>query len=397
MKTLLPALLCLIFAFSPAIAQNETDTGWPLEERCLGEPTPPPEGWTFPGAILMTGHYGIHAVSADFPTPYVVAFIPNVPRYGAERINSVLSPDNRWLATTNATVLSSGLSVNVSIYEIVVYSMVTTGETYTVPWATSLDGYSYTPRWINNQQLLYTSPGTDTIYEYLPEETYLINPFTQQVESYEIITMNPFRKSSFFNAPDWQRAIYDARWFDEGWDATADWGIYDFMAGDKLASLPLSVKSPIIEWSPDSIQFVLENELEGDDKLITQLDLFDNDGNSLETMVTLLDDQRVRQGFGLHDNFRWSPDGRYLAFITTTLNFPTVISLYVADMQEKRIYSTCIEPADGLAWSPDGKMLAVIDFYDYQRRRPVMVLDVDDWALHTVAHHDSGVIGWRAD
>ncbi|MEO8609344.1 MAG: hypothetical protein ABI690_15740 [Chloroflexota bacterium] len=124
----IPLLLCLIITFSPAVAQDNKNSGWPVEERCVGEPTKPPAGWTFPGAILMTGHYGIHAVSADVPTPYVVAFIPTVPRYGAERINSVLSPDQRWLATTNATVFNGGIWAIISIYEIVVYSTVTPHE-----------------------------------------------------------------------------------------------------------------------------------------------------------------------------------------------------------------------------------------------------------------------------
>src|SRR5690242_17773324 len=65
-------LLCLLFAISPAVAQDSENVGWPVEERCVREASKPPDGWTFPGAILMTGHYGIHAVSADVATPYVV-------------------------------------------------------------------------------------------------------------------------------------------------------------------------------------------------------------------------------------------------------------------------------------------------------------------------------------
>jgi Tol biopolymer transport system component len=131
--------------------------------------------------------------------------------------------------------------------------------------------------------------------------------------------------------------------------------------------------------------------------LINQLELFDRDGVSLDVIFLEDNGYRVRSTFDEAMNIRWSPDGRYLAFITTTLSYPTIISLFIADMQEKHVYNTCIEPGDGLAWSPDGTKLAMMDFYDFKRYRPVIILDLETWSLYTVAYHDGSVIGWRAD
>ena len=38
-------LLTLSF-FYTANAQDDDTSGWPVEQRCVGEPTAPPEGWT---------------------------------------------------------------------------------------------------------------------------------------------------------------------------------------------------------------------------------------------------------------------------------------------------------------------------------------------------------------
>jgi hypothetical protein len=130
---------------------------------------------------------------------------------------------------------------------------------------------------------------------------------------------------------------------------------------------------------------------------LTNLILFDDEGNPLETIMQFPESGSIRTNIETNTpNLIWSPDGRYLAFVTTTFADPA-INLYIADMLEKRVYDTCIETSDGLAWSPDSNLLAIMDFYDYKPHRPVMVLDLDDWALYTVAYHEGSIIGWRED
>jgi WD40 repeat protein len=393
---ILPILLCLIFAFSPAAAQ---DTGWPVEERCVGEATQPPEGWTFPGVILMTGHYGIHAVSADVPTPYVVAFIPRVPRDGAETATGVLSPDQRWYATTEAAINYSGLLAEVSVYKIVIYSTVSAREKYEMGWENIYEAHNARSiRWRDNDHIIYETTQTPKIGDdYSRDKAFLINPFTQEMTKWNG-QLDPLAIIDFFPSPDWTRAVYNQVWYDIAPDVKDDWGLFDpINESQPILNLSLANLSQI-GWSPDSAQFAAETETTSDSgELNNQLELFDRDGVNLGSIFLETNRQRIRNTFSVSSNIRWSSDGRYLAFITTTLNYPTVISLYIADMQEKRVYDTCIEPGDGLAWSPDGTKLAMMDFYDYKRQRPVIVLDLETWGLYTVAYHDGSVIGWRED
>jgi hypothetical protein len=78
-----------------------------------------------------------------------------------------------------------------------------------------------------------------------------------------------------------------------------------------------------------------------------------------------------------------------------TKELPRNYELYIADMEAKRIYKTCISTSSGLASSLDGKLLAMIG--GHGNPPPVMVLDLDDWALYTVAYHSGSIIGWRGD
>lgn len=67
------AALCLL-AFTNAIsAQPDEPDTFPIEQRCIDAPTQPPDDWTYPGMILMSGYAGIHAMQADWETPRVVA------------------------------------------------------------------------------------------------------------------------------------------------------------------------------------------------------------------------------------------------------------------------------------------------------------------------------------
>jgi WD40 repeat protein len=382
---LLPLFLCLLVVLSPAVAQETIESGWPIEERCLNESTPPPDDWTFPSAILMTGHYGIHGVTDAWETPRVLVF-----EHPRELPGAVFSPDGKWYARPmgNFELIYNvnGNAANVQVNEISVSSTINADEVYRVPWNLSYFTAGQpqpTLVWHDVEHIIYMDQEGNFSK---------INPFIGDIQSFDIEILPRDVGTIFFQSPDWSRVLLKDNTvvFDQYWT------LYDpFDASEYLQYFTLA-QYPQISWSPDSTQFVTETEFIGEDNLINQLELFDKDGDHLETIFHQSNGQRIVSSFGLFENISWSPDGRYLAFVTTTFANP-VINLYIADMQEKRVYDTCIETSDGLAWSPDGKMLAMMDFYDYKPHRPVMVLDLDTWAMHTVAYHDGSVIGWRGD
>ncbi len=95
---LLPVILLLTLTTSSAVAQEVTDTGWPVQERCTGSPTAPPKGWTYNGTILLTGNSGIHGVNAAWETPHILTFLDDNDLWGG-----ALSPDGQWYASPRGT------------------------------------------------------------------------------------------------------------------------------------------------------------------------------------------------------------------------------------------------------------------------------------------------------
>jgi hypothetical protein len=381
---LIPALLCLLVALSPASAQETESSGWPVEERCVGEPTEPPDGWTFPGAILMTGHYGIHAVSADVETPYVAVFLGrrDVP-------GGALSPDGLWYASP---IGSAGNDIfytgtySVSVDAVRLYSTHSEeAHTIEIPGVVFVNENGQI-QWHDNEHFVY--PTND--------ETLLIHSITGEYSSLEGLAdfFKTYHGSMNITvSPDWTRAVYQS-----GGRLEARWQLLDFEDASFLRELALAQDSPV-GWQADSSGFAAElRDKQDRENPQTSVAILDTSGEVEQTIFLLPNNAHLRNSFDLRvHNIRWSPNGRYLAFITTTLNYPTVISLYIADMQERRVLNTCIETSDGLAWSPDGTKLAMMDFYDFKRHRPVMVLDLESWALYTVAYHDGSIIGWRGD
>ncbi|MEO8609343.1 MAG: hypothetical protein ABI690_15735 [Chloroflexota bacterium] len=263
---------------------------------------------------------------------------------------------------------------------------------YTLPWKASFDRYSYSPRWIDNQHLIYPSPGRlDIDQNYRPEETYVINPFTFETVSDWQGKIDPFSEYSFFPALDWTRAVYDAQWFDNGLGASVDWGVYNPQNGDKLASLPLPLKYPSVAWSPDSSQFLT---LGGAYEENQQILLVDRDGKAVDTILNVPPDLVIESGYATQI-FEWTADNRYVIFRMGTKAIPRSYELYIADFDRKQIFKTCMGVPHGFAPSPDGKLLAIMG--EGRNSFPVMVFNLENWTLYTIAYHYGGVIGWRGD
>ena len=83
-------LLLPVVSVHVTTAEEATDMekSWPIEQHCLGEPTPP-DDWAFEGTIFTQGS-GVHAIRADVTTPYYVAFSGDT-EFGN---NGALSPEN---------------------------------------------------------------------------------------------------------------------------------------------------------------------------------------------------------------------------------------------------------------------------------------------------------------
>jgi hypothetical protein len=404
---LLPIFLCLLFALSPTVAQETADTGWPIEERCLGEPTPPPDDWTFPGAILMTGHYGIHAVSANIATPYVVAFLrSNMEGVRREDTpnNNPLSPDGKWFVTLEGRYLNTTYESNapyatgiIFISGIRVHSTGLIRESHFIPWDSRID----------YRGALHPTPLPEAIW--IDNETFalegkVVNPFTKEISEIDNYYYNNVQgwDDGDYPSPDWTRHIRIL-------DGMSWWGaggsIYDVPQDEAINYNIEVLTGAVIEWKQDSSGFATEipadGQAEAHEFLPPRLALFDRDGNQTDL---IFDAQIMGEKALLSNGKRWSKDGRYLAFLAFTFmeNDPSLRSLrlYIADTELHHIIDTCLSVNSSMAWSPNNDTLALMS--DSGNPRSVIILDTQAWKLHTVSQHtleysSDGIIDWRGD
>lgn len=391
----------LIAIFTLISAQTSDDfEAWEFVSQCVAEPTAPPADWGFDGAVLLTGEFGIHAIDANIATPYVVAFLRDVVPGG---ISAGLSPDGQYYATVRG-IEDRNQPINArvwDIFELHLYGMSATGGDIVFPleqdyeYGVGLDRRLYM-RWFDDQNLLYTiEEGVSNGLWVNDVEPAIINPFEPDDPIREWANqVNPMQnRSAFFPAPDWERAILNTT---EAVFDPAEWQIVDIESGDVIAEPDLAdFIEPV--WSPDSSQFVAEIEQETDDDFVYQVALFDADGDQTDVLLTLASGERLMTAFESDvRHVRWSDDGRYLAFITTTLSFPTNITLYIADTETRTVTDTCIYTEDGIAWSPDSTQIALFPRLVYEPRQELLIFDLEDWAQYgTGRFHEGRIIGWR--
>jgi hypothetical protein len=380
-------LLLLICLFTSPITithaqDDDTPSGWPIEERCIGNHTPPPSDWTFDGTIMMTGRHGVHAYQQDWETPRVVSFVDCI-----DLSRAGLSPDQSWYACPQAHrtfhidtwVITEGINV---------YSTVDYQEAYHYPWQLSYSishGFPITQMyWLDNSRILYWLDGAERPIS----GEVVLNPFDRTIVQWEgqLTDIVQFgRNGARIVSPDRTRTIVHRPF------SGLEDGLYDVMSGEMLTELDLSWGTSVY-WMPDSSHFITgigpssytENSL-------SQLVLFDRDGNVIDIIHTY-DENTVVGG-----NSAWSSDGRYLSFnIGERESY--IGYLHIADMQERRIINTCLtEIGSGAAWSPDSTQLALLTPGD--GIQSVLVLDIEAYTLHPVARHDTrwsgAIIGWR--
>ncbi len=363
--------ICIIvLAFSTTAAQDDDTSGWPVEQRCVGEPTAPPEGWTFEGTIFVQRDDGVHAIRSDVSTPYFVAF------NGRDLTSAgTISPDGKWYAVPSGySEYVSMLDDGIIVEEIRVYSTNPAHEIFRVPWRVSYRGmrdyglYFVSPiRWLDNEQLIYES-GSWLLEQY---EASVINPFTGEISLWEGELQN--LHTNLYISPDWTRAV--------GYHG-GESGVFDTMSGNLLTDLSELYSLPRAFWSPDSSQFA--SPFPGQtDNAISNLALFDRDGSFLETIFS------VAANSVYFLDFKWSPDRHEFAF---TVRREEEFRLYIGDINDRIIIDTCLALSNA-AWSPTGKELA-FEFYTGSGN-VIGVYDLEAETSLVLAYYPGSVIAWR--
>jgi hypothetical protein len=364
--------------------------GWPIEERCIGEPTTPPPEWTFDGTILMKGYWGLHAYQQDWDTPHVVAFVGGY-LFG----EAGLSPDKRWFAVPEGYRITTVNDAMMRVYhyeyveEVVIYSTINPDDAFHMPWRVSYDLKGRFPQmhWLDEERLIYFMDDEENDQS----GVFVINlqdrSFNQWDDGlFDIVFFGGWRSfREYVASPDMTRAVH--------YNTNA---LYDIVTGESIH--PINVwyaYLDIVIWAKDSSQFIA-TIYDETDSTQQHLTVFDRDGQPLDTVLTYAG-YAGPESLRIDGNTAWSEDGRYFSFGMGKVNTDTS-NFYIADMQERRIIDTCLgELGEGAAWSLDNRQLALLP--SGSGIIDLLVLDMDDWALYQVAHHDAGwrreIIGWR--
>jgi hypothetical protein len=348
-------------------ATEEAAQGWPVVERCVGEPITPPADWSFEGTILATGWAGIHGINAEWETPRILIFQDDWYQWGTG-----LSPDSEWYAVIQYDLIDGFPRDYVRTYGLKVYSTRDRELSYFYPIEASEEAYTF---WLDNEHLIYR------VYD----NAYRINAFTGETVDYQGMV-----NERMLIADDTQFAVFSSY-------NTIEWYFVN-LSNNEIG---------FVEWNgyptrilPDS-EFIIvhrREEIEGESYSETgSVVLLSQNGELIDTIY--VGNTAVS---GLYASLFYlthglSNDGRYYAFVPVEETSSRTGILHIADMQEHIVVKTCISTIDsGLAWSPSENKLVVA--YSEYGQQPLQILDLDLWQVYlTNQYHNGNIIGWRAD
>jgi hypothetical protein len=366
-------LMLVLLAFSMTTAQDYTTSGWPVEQRCVGEPTAPPEGWRFEGTIFFDSYDGLIAIRAGVESPYYVS--------SSERDFHALgtvSPDGRWFAVPSGYVIPeiSIFDDEYVVEEILIYSTDSPSDPIRIPWQASWRGPSGEPeiwmpslRWIDNELLVYQR-GSWGLSNY---EIIIINPFTQETRPHPTKTQELIFQNI---SPDLTRAIWLGYQSEE---------IYDFDTGELVASIPgLWAKGTF--WMPDASGFA---GFLHDASHQWQVAQFSRDGELLDVMFSFQNTSR----WAPEMNLQWSSDGGRFALWLITGDSPSDDYLYISDVAQRQIQDTCLDVNNGFAISPTGEQIVYSLYTNHETF--VVVTAIDTGSSYIIAHQPGSLLLWR--
>jgi hypothetical protein len=346
-------------------ATEEAAQGWPVVERCVGEPTIPPADWSFEGTILATGWAGIHGINVEWETPRVLAFRVPPRRSNWEVYGASISEDGHWYSELHWEAINSSSPYGgIHLEELVVFSLLNSGETYRVqfPWE---DRYVWDASY---------GRSAGAVIPFWWDETHvlvindLVNPFISE------IVQAPVHEYPNDNtiSPDRSREIQRQYFYD-----SFPYNFYSYENGERESLFYWDDAVLEVAWKHDSSEVVVRLRDSG-------LNLFNRNSEFIDKIINA-----TRLG-------DFSYDDRYLSLSINGY-------LHFADMEEHIIYNTCLEqnwpytPSyRRMIWSSQANQGALMALGEGQRS--VLVFDLDNWHIYeTGIYHDGDIIFWRAD
>jgi hypothetical protein len=378
-------ILCLLLLWVRIVSAQDT---FPVEQRCIDAPTAPPDGWTYPGTILMSGYAGIHAMQADWETPRVVASIPQGSTGGVAVDGGQISPDQNWYAVPIGDVtITPSLNQIWEVRSVWVYSLLGDGSVFKYDFPNTLGGeanYIYFPvLWQTN-------------------ETFTIGGFQVDLSNSAMSTSD-FYMWDFVITPDTIAPDLTRGYGEWVTKTSSGIGIFNLSDSSKIASVGDFV---FVSWQRDSAGFIAApRKVEG---FPQRLVYYDRDGEVAQRVVEIsgrLSGYTYKRPMSGRSELQWSPNDRYFAFVENFSPETKPNKLYLVDMQEQIFIDTCLSALNAPVWSPDGTMFAYLA--DASDDLKVMIVDMKTWQSYDVARHSGlervmsyysyvpEMLGWR--
>ena len=149
--------------------------------------------------------------------------------------------------------------------------------------------------------------------------------------------------------------------------------------------------SPLPHWSLDGSRFVFRGQVYVSDQLV-EFELYQVSQDGQTEQLTHLTSVALVQ----ESNLSWSPDGRHIAMFLDTKYVANETRVVVLDMETLVITDYCLPirgvPPPSPIWSPDSKQFMVVDEYEKDHRRVILVDIVQGFAAQIA--EDMQPVGW---
>lgn len=340
--------------------------------------------------------------------------IAEVTKEGEGQIEPIVSPNGSFVAYEHVIYDAAGKVVKT---ELVVANA--KGQPLSVmPWE---DEWSVMPAWLDNEHVVINAAGLN------PKENTGDEPDT-------MLALDPFSGKRQILKPDFPK-ILNISWsshfvplpFWDGWsgviyDPTLTRAIYPRFVGDSkemytyaiwdpskrrlvatledVFSSTISGYFPMPVWSPDGSRFVFEGFDPTADPV--KMELYEVNRNGQAKQLTQLAPAAYVWDTGLS----WSPDGRYIAmFLAPYTGGPSdKARAAVLDTETLDVTDYCVSvtfsgegygaggPVWPPVWSPDGKQFVIMDWYEKEHRRVILV-DIEKNIAAQIAE-DMEPVGW---
>jgi hypothetical protein len=390
MKNYCLLLVMLVFLSLRLFAQEATEEaaqGWPIVERCVGEPTSPPADWSFEGTILATGWAGIHGINRAYDMPFVATF-SDFPSY----MPISISPDGHWIAevvagteiddsywngrriTIRSTIVYSTTNPHERYYSDYLSGHYTVGSLHVMPSRRKL-------KWWDEDSLVLgigQSDGSDhlVVWSFLEDELSNLDGIEPNIDISNMYS---------FVSPDWTRLLR--------LNDISSIGLYllDLETGENLQSFSREEIGALgsAQWFADSTGFVLRHE--SSEQSLPVMGMYNRDGELIDTLY-------IETDFAIVDNYELAANSQELALAYGAYapdgSFGSS-SIQIANLANREIIDTCIS-ASSFKWSQNSRQLAIMPAGTGQR--PVLIFDLEAWQLYnTGVYHSGNILFWRAD